>query len=313
MALTSRLHNSFFLKIFKDHLNTKDFMRTALPPQIVEKINFDSVQFESTGFVDDSLSEHLSDLVVKMETVNGKDTIDLYLLFEHKSYVDRNILWQLLKYQYMMLEEDYKEKRSFRMIIPFVFYHGHSSWNISRTFTGAMNVPEEMKKYLLDFEYLLYDTKDFDLSQKEMFGRNVYLMSALSLLKEHRTMNIEKFRIFARYLRESGIAKETDTIRLLFRYYIYTNEVEEIEVVNIIKEEFGDEAEDIMPSLGKKIFNEGKEEGIKEGIEEGAFLKAIETCRNALQSGLSPEMVSKITNLSLEKVLEIKDSLNSSG
>jgi predicted transposase/invertase (TIGR01784 family) len=309
MTLTSRLHNSFFLKTFKDHVNTKDFMRATLPPQIVEKINFDSVQFESTGFVDDSLSEHLSDLVVKMETMNGDENIDLYLLFEHKSYIDRNILWQLLKYQYMMLEEDHKEKRNFRMIIPFVFYHGHGKWNISRTLTGAMNVPEEMKKYLLDFEYLLYDTKDFDLSQEEKFCRNVYLMSAMSLLKEHRTMNLEKFRSFARYLRESGLAKETDTIRLLFRYYIYTNEVEEIEVVNIIKEEFGDEAEDIMPSLGKKIFNEGKEAGREEGREEGAFLKAIETCKNALRSGLSPEMVSKITNLPLERVLEIEESL----
>jgi hypothetical protein len=75
--------------------------------------------------------------------------------------------------------------------------------------------------------------------------------------------------------------------------------------MTIITEEFGPDAEEMMPSLGKKIYNEGRQEG----RQEGAFAKAVETCRNALRSGILPELVAKITNLPLEKVLEIQKTL----
>ncbi len=48
----------------------------------------------------------------------------------------------------------------------------------------------------------------------------------------------------------------------------------------------------------------------QEGRQEGAFFNAVETCKNALLSGLSPEIVSQITKLPLEKVLEIQSTLN---
>ena len=54
---------------------------------------------------------------------------------------------------------------------------------------------------------------------------------------------------------------------------------------------------------------EGREEGREGGIEKGVFLKAVETCRNALRSGISTDTVALITGLSKEKVLEIQKEL----
>jgi len=88
------------------------------------------------------------------------------------------------------------------------------------------------------------------------------------------------------------------------------NEVEEKEVVAIIRKELGSKAEELMPSLAKKWFEQGKEKGIEKGREkgrkEGAFLKAVETCRNLLKEGLSFETISRVTDLSVEKILEIQ-------
>ena len=76
-----------------------------------------------------------------------------------------------------------------------------------------------------------------------------------------------------------------------------------------------------MPSLAKKWFEQGKEKGIEKGIEKGmekgiekgmekgAFLKAVETCKNALRSGISSDTVALITGLSKEKVLEIQKEM----
>lgn len=96
-----------------------------------------------------------------------------------------------------------------------------------------------------------------------------------------------------------------------------TNEVAQKDVADIIRSELGEEAEEIMPSLGRKIYNEGREEGLQEGvqtgiekgIEKGAFAKAVETCRNLLSAGLSIDLISKATALPIEKVLEIQKSL----
>lgn len=306
MAGIQHPHNNFFVKTFSNISNTNDFIKGVLPAEIVRKLDFNTSAIEPTGFVDDSLSSHLSDFVIKMKTKNGKKDIDIYLLFEHKSYMDENILWQLLKYQYLMLEEDHKAKRKFRVIIPVVFYHGHGKWNVKSSFCESISVPQYLKKYALNFEYLLYDTKDFQLSQSDSFGRNSFLMSALSLLKEHGRMNAEKFRTLVKYIKNSGLAKDEDSIFVLLNYYTMTNEVAQKDVVDIIKSELGEEAEDIMPSLGRKIYNEGREEGLQEGIEKGAIAKAVETCRNALKKGFDINTIMELTGLPVEKILEIQ-------
>ena len=52
----------------------------------------------------------------------------------------------------------------------------------------------------------------------------------------------------------------------------------------------------------------GKIEGKIEGEKYGAEQKAIETAKKLLLEGLSAEQIARCTNLSLEKVLELKIS-----
>ena len=50
---------------------------------------------------------------------------------------------------------------------------------------------------------------------------------------------------------------------------------------------------------------DGYEEGISIGLERGAYQKALETARNLLSMGLSPEQVAQGTSLPLDVVLEL--------
>ncbi|HOG44506.1 MAG TPA: hypothetical protein PLD55_09655, partial [bacterium] len=90
-------------------------------------------------------------------------------------------------------------------------------------------------------------------------------------------------------------------------------EVDKDKVMTIITEEFGPEAEEMMPSLGKKIYNEGREEGlqigIEKGIEKGAFAKAVETCKKALKKGFDINTIIELTGLPVEKIKEIQKTL----
>lgn len=302
------IHNNFFLKVFKDIRNSADLLKGIFLPDIVRLLDFDSIQTEDGGYVDESLRNHLSDLVIKLNTKTGEKA-DVYVLFEHKSYSDENILWQLLKYQYLMLEEDFRAKRKFRIIVPVVFYHGKSKWKVEKSLFRSMKVPESLKKYALNFEYMLFDTKDFDMSQNEKFGRNAYLMSAMSLMKEMKEMDPEKTVIFFQYLAKSGLVKDRDFVLILIEYLARTNDIEENKIMDIINSELGSETEEIMPTLAQKWLDQGKAEGREEGREKGREEGREETCRNALRSKISPETVAIITGLPLEKVLEIQKEL----
>ncbi len=50
---------------------------------------------------------------------------------------------------------------------------------------------------------------------------------------------------------------------------------------------------------------EGIEQGIEQGLIQGMHKKAIETARNLLTEGISPEMIAKCCSLSLEEVLKL--------
>ncbi len=53
-------------------------------------------------------------------------------------------------------------------------------------------------------------------------------------------------------------------------------------------------------------YDEGKEAGILEGRAEGAQQKAIETALNMLKKEYPVNDISEITNLSVDKILELK-------
>jgi len=302
------IHNNFFIKTFKNLNNTRDFIKGALPAEITKKLDLSTIEIEPGTHVDDSLKSHLSDLIIKVKTKDD-DNVDLYFLFEHKSYKDRGILWQLLKYQYLMLEEDHNAKKDFRIIIPVVFYHGKGKWNLERKFSDFIKVSKEFRKYVLSYEYLLFNTSDFDLSQNNKFNKNIYLMSAASLMKEMHSMDSEKMATLFKYMSGSGLINEHDILVVLFDYLVKSNDVEEKEVVTIIRNELGSEAEDVMPSLAQRWLEEGIAKGVAKGKEEGALSKAIETCKKLLVSGIDPAIVSDATGISIKEVLKIQKEI----
>ena len=54
----------------------------------------------------------------------------------------------------------------------------------------------------------------------------------------------------------------------------------------------------------------GLEEGLAEGRLEGAHLKAIESAENFIKEGVSLEIISRCTGLSLEEVEELAKKVN---
>lgn len=185
---------------------------------------------QKESFLDEDLREEFSDLLFRVN-INNKDGY-IYLLFEHKAYRDRKVIFQVMKYMINIWEskiEDDKEKRKeagepnsgemeLPLILPLVIYHDKGEWSIKKTL-GEMipnyeELPEGLKKYIPNFEYLLFDLSKYDKKETELITESMISIKALSRAR-HATREeaIEIIREAITFIKKS---KEKDEIT----YYV---------------------------------------------------------------------------------------------
>ncbi|WP_052326461.1 Rpn family recombination-promoting nuclease/putative transposase [Halobacteroides halobius] len=162
MEIIKNPHDKFFKETMTDLEVAKDFMNNYLPPEILDLINLDDIELEKDSFIEKELEEVFSDILYKV-SLNNKDAY-IYLLFEHKSYTYKKISIQLLKYVIKIWELKLKqtEREELPLVIPMVFYHGRQEWNVGLNLSSLLaEIPEELEKYIPNFEYLLYDLSPY--------------------------------------------------------------------------------------------------------------------------------------------------------
>ena len=156
--MLENIHDKFFKKVFSNIENTRDFLYTSLPMDIKSSIELDSLTIDPTSYVSNEMKDNFCDIVVKTKLKGTVSTVpydvDIYIVMEHKSYHDKAVFVQLLKYMHLMWEKDIAEKKPLRVIIPFIFYHGKRKWDIPLQFIEQFKVKNELKKYLLNFGIL---------------------------------------------------------------------------------------------------------------------------------------------------------------
>ena len=121
-------HDKFFKETLSNVATAQDFLTNYLPTDIMEIVNLHSLEPQKDSYINKNLEEHFSDLLFKVD-INNKEGY-LYFLFEHKSYEDKGVAFQLLKYIVeIWTAKINKENAKELPIIPLVIYHGRSNWN----------------------------------------------------------------------------------------------------------------------------------------------------------------------------------------
>ena len=167
-------HDAYFKATFGKIDFAKDFLKNYLPRELVDLVNINTLSSEPTSYLTKELEEQFTDLVYKAE-IKGEKAYITFLL-EHKSYPDRMVIFQVLKYIISIWEEkirnDVESKKAenkilktneieLPIIIPLVVYHDKNKWNIKRSL-GEMiphykNLPDIIKRYIPNYQYLLID------------------------------------------------------------------------------------------------------------------------------------------------------------
>ena len=97
MEKISNPHDKFFKEVLSRQEAAVDFVVHYLPKNITSLLDVDSLEISKDTFVDKELASHLSDLLYHVD-LKEKGSICVYLLFEHKSFVEPFICLHLLRY-----------------------------------------------------------------------------------------------------------------------------------------------------------------------------------------------------------------------
>ncbi|MEK7728845.1 MAG: Rpn family recombination-promoting nuclease/putative transposase [candidate division KSB1 bacterium] len=273
MTNIDNIHDNFFRKVLSEVANARTFLQAHLPEGLQQELDLSEITLDPTSYISEAYKEAFSDVVVKCR-MKAKDTpVDVYILFEHKSFPDKKVLMQLLRYMHLMWEKDGDEKKPLRIIVPFVFYHGKDPWRLPRRFVQQFPATERVKKFLLDYEYILFDTNawDWEAESNQPLKQNVFLLSALLLMKAAFQQNVEIIRQVFQLWNQMGFVAETDRINFLMIYIVETHDIPAPELTKMLEESqiIGEET---MPTLAQRWREEGKEQGMQQGMQLGHLL-----------------------------------------
>lgn len=289
-------HDKFFKETLGNVSTAKDFLTHYLPDNIMKIINVNTLEPQKDSYINKNLEESFSDLLFKVD-INEKEGY-VYFLFEHKSYEDKGIALQLLKYMVeiwkaKMNKENAKE---LPIIIPLVIHHGRSNWRIASNLGAMLNgydeLPKEMKVYVPNYEYLLYDLSTYaDEDIKGKAQTRILLTLFRDIFTKNRDELMQSVNQSIQYLNEledkkTGIEYLETMIRYIFSVAKDLTKKDMDQIMQGIEMNYPEGSEEAM-TLADMLREEGKEEGIEQGgaaaLSETAIQMLIERFGNVPQ------------------------------
>lgn len=290
-------HDAFFKQYLGRPLVAADFLRQHLPVELTELLDLTQLQLEKDSFVDEQLRSHFSDLVYRTMT-KAQTPIAVALLFEHKSYPDEWVDFQILRYQVNIWQQQFEKlqavkvekkkkrtapKRALTPILVLLVYHGQAEWKVPLRFArhlAGMEDPDAplvkaLARYVPDFEpYFVNLTV---MNDSEMRGEVVTRLFVLVLkhIFEHGLGGRldEILAMAAEVMRQpSGMEMVVALLRYIGRSGLQVTR-EEIaqKLLTLLPKEGGS----LMQTMAQEWIEEGKLIGLKQGRDEG--LKEGET------------------------------------
>lgn len=283
----SNPHDRFFRETFSRTEIARDFLRNYLPEEVSGLLDFSSLELRKDSFVNPDLQQHFSDLLYKVDLRDGREAY-AYLLFEHKSYPESLVAFQLLRYLVRIWEQERRQGRNQTLapIIPLVIYHGRAKRRVPLDFRALFLGPEELRPYWPSFQYQLVDLSAF--SDEDIKGE-VTLRAILLLLRhifdETLMARLPDILSLLRALASQETALEY--LETMLRYVTQAAEkVSEAELAQAVRTAFPREiGGDIMSTLAEMWM----EQGVARGLEQATQNSVIEVLE--IRFGSVPEEI----------------------
>ncbi|QUV84565.1 Rpn family recombination-promoting nuclease/putative transposase [Chloracidobacterium aggregatum] len=319
-------HDRFFKDLLGRPGVAADFLANYLPPELLAHLDVTDPEALSGTFVDDDLREHLSDALFRVRDRTGAAAL-VYVLLEHKSTPWPWTPLQLLRYVVAIWEQARREGHtSLPVIIPVVFYHGQTRWNVATDVAGLVAHHDEpaLRAWTPSFRYWLCDLSRFS---PEVIKGGALLRAGLSVLRYVFTDELpERLREIFQLIALLEQQSVTEYLGTVLRYLAATGTPLRWQTVKTAaKEALKEQAEALMKApFVTEIWQEalaqgleqgreqGREQGHAQGSEQGKRLEALHIVLRQLRrrvGPLPPELESTLTTFPLETLEALSEAL----
>lgn len=307
-------HDTGYKYLLSNEAIFLQLLRSFVREKWVQDIDEESIIRMPNSFILPDFRHQEADLVYRLRS--GNQDIFFFLLLELQSTVDVTMPFRLLMYMveiwhnYWFNLRRHRTENGFRLpvIVPCVLYNGKSRWTAKGSFGECQQGFGRFKDCALDFKYIVIDVNRLD--KRELLGMGNLLGSVFYMdqRKEVQAL-LQGLRDVAPILGRLPTLEEERFFNWFGKIALKgMSSADTNLILDTIREERGDtmitNVERILQETWQKHRSEGIEEDMLRGREEGKRLVAI----NLLRIGQQPELVARISELTMEEVMELKET-----
>ncbi len=268
-------HDQFARAVFSRPDIAADFLTHYLPPEIAARLDCAALELVQSTFVDTELQSHHTDVLYRVPRRDTAEAVYVYVLLEHKSYPDKWVAFQLLRYMTRIWESVWNRNlKKLPVIIPLTLYHGKRGWKVSTQFADLVAAGNDAAwaQFVPHFAYHLCDLSAHDESEMRGF---VGLQTVMLLLKHIFDKDLgerlpEFLRLLQKVLDERSVIELLDT---LLHYVAAGPGLSREEVGQALRNAFPEQIGEVMETLAdswiQKGFLKGRQDGIQYGFQQG--------------------------------------------
>lgn len=315
--LLNNINDKVFKTCFQYQPTAVEYLQVFVS-SIAALLDLEHLAIKDTNFVNAELEEYFCDVVYETKlkplpnTKGSKHEVRVILLFEHKkgikSYFD--LFLQLLIYICSVWTQDRNAKRSPTIVIPLVINQSIKKLTERTLHDSFKHVPNELLKFIPQLQYHLLNIQPLDkdtlLSLQEDGLLRSLFMAYIAVEDKNRVDNmlIEIFK----FMQSSPHLKQI--FQQLFVFLAQEGYFSTSEIKDMLKEYLSSKEEKIMMTTAQVWAKEGEERGEKRGKEIGRVLTARLTVLRGCIKGYQAEVLSDLSGLDLESVMNLINEFN---
>jgi predicted transposase/invertase (TIGR01784 family) len=270
-------HDAQFRREFAKPASAASLVRSALPAEIVARLDVDGVRVVPGTFVDEEFQRLHTDLTLSVPASGGGgDAVLVYVVVEHQSSPDPMMSFRMLQYVVRVWGRHLRQHRRARglpAVIPLVVHAGRRTWS------GPVQVAELIDDQVVPrdsgfvprFRFLLEDLAVLDV--EALLARPLVPSARLTLLVLARAPGnqqlVQELRgwaadVLALLDQPGGVAE----FRMLLRYIWEVGDTSLTELGEVLTQ-WGSRAEEAYMSTADMLRAEGEARGRAEGEAQG--------------------------------------------
>ncbi|MEY3225526.1 MAG: hypothetical protein RLZZ536_145 [Planctomycetota bacterium] len=262
-------HDHFFRRTFDVLENARALLKLQLPATLYERLDPDSIQPARETFLAADEHENRLDALYTARMRNGTQ-VWIWMLLEHKSWVDRRIALQLLRYVLRIHEWLDRNGQPPGVIIPIVVYHGEHVWDEPTSLRDKVQAEDDLLDFVPDMRVILVDLNLLKSAFLPDFPELEARVRALQISRSPELPFEALVDLFKLLQNWGKIHSQQDTLNDIMIYLCSVFDapnLEQLELAFHTGQLPGSEKQ--MPNCLEALFARGVEQGLEEGLEKG--------------------------------------------